>query len=113
MLISRAWQRSDVHCSTSFLLLIVDLWLCFLLLGLSTFLVSYVVADALRKRRERAEALGRGEPGGDGDVVRVEERPRAGVPRAVAALDGPDPRDDAAKVRVPLQQPAAEIKKQE
>ena len=29
--------------------------LCFLLLGLSTFLVSYVVADALRKRRERAE----------------------------------------------------------
>lgn len=33
MLISRAWQRSDVHCSTSFLLLIVDLWLCFLLLG--------------------------------------------------------------------------------
>ena len=29
--------------------------LCFLLLGLSTFVFSYVVAHALRKRRERAE----------------------------------------------------------
>ena len=52
------------------------------------------------KRVGRSQPVRRGEARGDGDVVRVEEGPRARVPRVLAPLQRPHPRNHTAEVCV-------------